>query len=161
MQSILTASIEIIAISFALMMLVDFVIGLKDLWTTSAKKKSESKNEIEQEITIPTASQPIPEIPATLQWLEQNTVTEIFAVELPNVIELARTRQSKTSVVEVTEQSKKVVDLTALKLYKLHGYSVTRVADLPIQIPNTIKRYKLHKREVVRLVDIEHWLTSL
>ncbi len=39
-----------------------------------------------------------------------------------------------------------MLDLTALKLYKLHGHSVVRVTDSPIEIPAAVKRYKLHKR---------------
>lgn len=161
MQSILTASIEIIAIGFALMMLVDFAIGLRQLWLTSAQQKSESDNEIEPKNSTPIAPQPQLQKPATLQWLEQNAITETVPVEFPNVIELAHVRQAKTQVQEVTYQPESVLDLAALKLYKLHGYSVTRVTDLPIEFPSTIKRYKLHKREVVRLVDIESYLTSL
>ncbi|OWY69043.1 hypothetical protein B7486_23445 [cyanobacterium TDX16] len=46
-------------------------------------------------------------------------------------------------------------DITVLKLYKLHGYSVIRVTDLPIKLPASLKRYKLHKRDVIRLADLE------
>ena len=53
-----------------------------------------------------------------------------------------------------------LLDLTTLKLYKLHNYSVVKVADIPIEIPAQIKRYKLHKRDVVRLVDLEKLLAT-
>jgi hypothetical protein len=53
------------------------------------------------------------------------------------------------------------LDLTALKLYKLHDRSVVRVADLPLEIPAAIKRYKLHKKDVVRLIDLQQFLTAL
>lgn len=47
------------------------------------------------------------------------------------------------------------LDLSTLKLYKLHKHSVVRVEDIRTALPPGLKSYKLHGKQVVRLAELE------
>lgn len=54
-------------------------------------------------------------------------------------------------------QQKQLIDLSQLKLYKLHGQSVILVSALPdwFELPDYIQKYKLRGNDSIRLKDLE------
>jgi len=74
--------------------------------------------------------------------------------EQPNIKE-----RSKHSLSDLGNQQLEI-DITKLKIYKLHGNSCIKIKDLPeqIQIPQSIKLYKLRGEIVVKLSEIEPYL---
>lgn len=60
-----------------------------------------------------------------------------------------------------TVQSKPVVRMSEIRLYKLHQHSVVLLSALPFSIPDRIKRYMLRGEPVVRLASLEEIATVL
>ncbi|MEL6161541.1 MAG: hypothetical protein AAFR18_20215 [Cyanobacteria bacterium J06627_32] len=58
-------------------------------------------------------------------------------------------------------QSRPVVRLADIRLYKLHQHSVVLLSALPFSIPDRIKRYMLRGEPVVRLSSLQEIATVL
>ena len=56
---------------------------------------------------------------------------------------------------------KLTLDLSGIRLYKLHKKSVVRVESLPWAVPESIRQYTLHRRKVVRLEDLEKFVEAV
>jgi len=162
--NLLTFAVEFVVLAFAVIASLDFVLGLCRLCKASGTQSKpptpqletvldtvvELQHQFPEAFETPVVEDPWEAAIATPTWC-CDTADTITAPFHPIQLLLSPAQ-------EVVEQPE--LGLTALKLYKLHGHSVTKVADLPIEIPVTIKRYKLHKKDVVRLIDLEQFLTA-
>jgi len=161
LQNFLTIVIELTIIAFAIVTAIDFAAGAVELFESIFRQSTAP--DIQQQL-VQSPSQKIAIAPRALPQLDLNTVedpwisnstsTETFSARaiattppVPRLRLLPPARQSLSEKFEI--------DIASLKLYKLHGYSVVRVADLPIKVPASLKRYKLHERDVIRLADLE------
>lgn len=133
MQDLLTVLIQVVAIFSIAIFALDFYSMLLDGWQHAALPPQPPMSE--PELTVPRQGDP-----ALSPTVSHEEIVTIPAPALQPMSEM--------------------LDLTTLKLYKLHGYSVVRVVDIPIEVPASLKRYKLHKQSVVRLIDLERTLTA-
>jgi len=144
MESLLNCSAEILVIGFALFMVFNFVSGLMRLAAIARLTEQQSESHyimpfkpILTSVTSQTEPeqapqpQPLPLViigwdvvepvgsaPATLRWLETAIKPDTINVtKQPNVIEIARVRQSKAQVLEVANQPER--DLTRLGIREL------------------------------------------
>ncbi|AFY91123.1 hypothetical protein [Chroococcidiopsis thermalis] len=164
LQNFLTIVIELTIVAFAIFMAIDFTTRVTELFESIFQQSTAPG--IQQQL-VQSSSQKIAIAPKLLPqqglnmledpWISDSTstatsTTRAIATSLPvpQMRLLPPARQS------LTEE----FDITVLKLYKLHGYSVVRVTDLPIKVPASLKRYKLHKRDVVRSIDLEKLLAT-
>ncbi|MBE9020654.1 hypothetical protein IQ272_31915 [Chroococcidiopsidales cyanobacterium LEGE 13417] len=161
LQNFLTIAIEVTIVAFAIVMAIDFVAGAVKLFesilrqSTAPTIQQKLVQSPSQKIAIaPGASLQLNAEPIEDPWLADSaaiaTTAASAVIPSPQILLLPGARQPIPVL----------LDLTALKLYKLHNYSVVKVADIPIEIPAQIKRYKLHKRDVVRLIDLEKLLAT-
>lgn len=129
-QDLLTSLFVVTTIAFVALMVFDFVQAIQP--------QLEPQPQPEPVVTEE------PPVIATIDWLVAQIPDVIEESPEPvNIMALARTRM------------KPVLDLTALKLYKLRGESVIHISDLNINIPAAIKRYKLRGKEVIHLAALE------
>ncbi len=162
-ENLLSFAAEFVVLAFAAVVALDFALGLHRLWKASGTHPEPQKQRLGTllytVIKIQPQRQEALELPVVADpWLVAADATPTCC-HIANAIAAPRPLLLLPPAQEVVEQPE--LDLTALKLYKLHGHSVVRVADLPVEIPATIKRYKLHKKDVVRLIDLEHSLAAL
>lgn len=160
-ENLLSFAAEFVVLAFAAVAVFDFALGLHRLWNANGTHPEPQEQRLST--VLDTVSKLHPQYPEAFEppvvddpWSADATTTcccTAVTITAPRPLLLLPPAS------EVVEQPE--LDLTALKLYKLHGYSVVRVADLPIEIPAAIKRYKLHKKDVVRLADLENLLTAL
>ncbi|MBD2309842.1 hypothetical protein H6G17_30995 [Chroococcidiopsis sp. FACHB-1243] len=161
LQNFLTIVIELTIVACATVMAIDFAVGAVELFKSIFQQSTAPS--IQQQL-VQSPSQKIAIAPGTLPQLDPNMVEDPWisdststatstaraiatTLPVPQLRLLPPARQSLSEKFEI--------DIASLKLYKLHGNSVVRVADLPIEVPASLKRYKLHEREVIRLADLE------
>lgn len=161
LQNFLTIVIELTIVAFAIVMTIDFAARVAELFesifqqSTAPSTQQQLVQSPSQKIAI--APGPLPQLDLNMMedpWISDSTSTAISSARanattppVPRLRLLPPARQSLSEKFEI--------DIASLKLYKLHGNSVVRVADLPIEVPASLKRYKLHEREVIRLADLE------
>jgi hypothetical protein len=161
LQNILTIAIELTIVAFAIVMAIDFAARVAELFesifqqSTAPSIQHQLVQSDSQKIAIASGASLQPNAdPIEDPWLAdfavRATTVTIAIIPPPQMLLLPGARQPMLDL----------LDLTTLKLYKLHNYSVVKVADIPIEIPAQIKRYKLHKRDVVRLIDLEKLLAT-
>jgi hypothetical protein len=161
-ENLLIYSAEFVVLAFAAIATFDFVLGLHRLCQVCGTQPRPQEQQVETVLALASELQhqypeafeaPVVEDPweAAIATPTCCCTTATITAPMPLLL-LPPARIG-------LEQPK--IDLTALKLYKLHGHSVVRVVDLMVEIPASIKRYKLHKRDVVRLIDLEHSLAAL
>lgn len=83
-------------------------------------------------------------------------VTRATTVELRADEKAIASTQSSSSA-----ETKLVLRLSDIKLYKLHQRSVVLLSALPFSIPDSIKRYVLRGEPVVRLESLQEIVTVL
>jgi hypothetical protein len=161
LQNFLTIVIELTIVAFAIVMAMDFAAGAVELFESIFRQSTAPG--IQQQL-VQSSSQKIAIAPRALPhldlnmvedpWISDSTSTAISSARaIATTPPVPRLRLLPPALQSLAEKFD--IDITSLKLYKLHGNSVVRVADLPIKVPASLKRYKLHEREVIRLADLE------
>lgn len=166
LQNFLTIVIELTIVAFAIVMTIDFAARVAELFESIFQQSTAPS--IQQQL-VQSPSQKIAIAPGLLPhrdlnmvedpWISDSTSTATSTARAnattPPVPQLRLLPPARQSLSEKFE-----IDIASLKLYKLHGNSVVRVADLPIEVPASLKHYKLHKRDVVRLINLEKLLAT-
>lgn len=152
METLLTASLYLLVIGFAALMTLDFISGLLCLFRTSAPPMiAQTKLQLATPQTEPANAlstqpqvvsgwdiiEPAGPEAATLSWLKQNMPpAEIYAVEMPNVIALAKVHQPKMQqpvALATREQLKRAGIRRCKKIassLRVRNYNVMRLAQL-------------------------------
>ncbi len=94
----------------------------------------------------------------TLEKLNSLKHIESFESE-PIIEEVNIEERSEHSLTDLDNQQLEI-DITKLKIYKLHGDRCVRIADLPetVRLPQFIKRYRLRGQEVIKISQLEAYL---
>lgn len=118
MSALLTTSLEIVTVSFALIMALDFINGLVHLYVSTSSTslvKSQSPKIESEMVGLSTQVEHFEQIVygrnqiesvdfkiATLLWIEQNMPpVEMWVAEMPDAIKLCKSRQPKVEPVSI------------------------------------------------------------
>ncbi|PSB43932.1 hypothetical protein C7B80_22400 [Cyanosarcina cf. burmensis CCALA 770] len=161
LQNFLTIAIELTIVGFAIVMVIDFAARVAELFesifqqSTAPSIQHQLVQSDSQKIAIAPAALPQQDINMVEDpWISDSTsIATSSARAIATTVPVPRLRLLPRARLSLSEKFE--IDIASLKLYKLHGYSVVRVADLPIKVPASLKRYKLHERDVIRLADLE------
>ena len=84
-----------------------------------------------------------------------------YQFESESIIEEVNIKERSEHSLPDLDNQQLEIDITQLKVYKLHGDRCIKITDLPetIQLPLSIKRYKLRGEEVVKVSHIEPYFT--
>lgn len=164
MQELLTGLFELIFVSFTLIMVLDFVTGLKPLMPLGQpqQNKDASLNADMMSVSAPTIQDKEAIAPTTL-LKPPALLPDPWTLPIDEqVTPLSRSSQqpAKFKPLLLLPPARPRLDLAALKKYVLHGKTVVCAEDITTVLPDGLKQYKLRGKSVLRLADLEAAMLS-